>query len=142
MASKSQTATAKSTSRVLTQVKAGDSRWGNEVAWIAFAKPEKERIQPPVNTLREMFLHLWTRLDEVHTISNGLSHSKGPITDAMRRNLQSLATIANVENCYVTMNRLLAEAEASESSYAESLRVRLNELVVENEALRAAAVNS
>lgn len=141
MASKSQTATAKSTSRVLTQVKAGDSRWGNEVAWIAFAKPEKDRVPPPTKTLREMFIHLWTRLDEAHAISNGLSHSKEPVTEMMRGNLQSLATIANVDNCYGTMQRMLAEAEAADASYSESLRERLVQVLAENEALRATALN-
>ncbi|HUW51904.1 MAG TPA: hypothetical protein VMV99_00595 [Rhodanobacter sp.] len=102
---------------------------------------EVEKAQPRAagfRGLNDLFIHLWTRLDEAHTISNGLSHTSEPLSDSMRRNLAALATIANVDNAYASMKSLLAEAAKADGSYTESLQASLSQALKENAELRAA----
>jgi hypothetical protein len=102
---------------------------------------EVDKAQPRAagfRELNELFVHLWTRLDEAHTISNGLAHTSEPLSDTMRSNLAALATIANVDNAYASMKRLLAEAAKADGSNTESLQASLSRVLEENAELRAA----
>jgi hypothetical protein len=65
--------------------------------------------------LRQVFVHLWSRLNEAQFLAEMLA-KLDPDSDAYRRNLAALVHVANVQAAYGHMQRLIARAEQKEAA--------------------------
>lgn len=98
----------------------------------------------PLNTptyrgLRDVFVKLWTVLDEASFRSAILAKRASLTADDARAEFQTLATMTDQRTVYGQMQRLLVEAGANYDDERTELRATIRQLMAENQALRAAA---
>lgn len=120
----------------LTQVNPGDARCGRETVWVGFAPPEGEAPRATFKGLRDMFLHLWTALNEVSWRADMVVHRDEPYSAETRQTLENIAHIANVDQVYRSMHKLLADEASKVDAWEDRLRERCSSLTLENAMLR------
>lgn len=101
----------------------------------------------PPATLREVFMHLWSRLDDVSWRAKMAAQTIQALTPQEQGRLNNIAALTDVSDVYGHMCRVLAEAQAKVRTTEDGLRdqvanlsAQLAELFVENARLRARAV--
>jgi len=68
-------------------------------------------VPDPSDSLKDVFEHLWTRLNEAEFIASALALQE-PGTKAFDENLSALRQVANVSSAYSHMRHLLHGTEA------------------------------
>lgn len=110
--------------QIVVPVKPGRSGGGRQVAcvWYAIDDAKGAGGKPAFESLRDAFVHLWTRLDEASKWAHVAACTKEPISDALRSSLSAIDAIANVDSCHDELMRLLGAEAVSGQGNADALR--------------------
>jgi head-tail adaptor len=118
--------------QAMSAVNTGNHRPASDIAWIGFAASEN-RAPPSIDAIRELFMNLWTRLDEVCWRAKVLTGRD--MDEQSRQTAKNIAMIADVDAIYADVRQAISSDQIKGDAENARLRAQLEAAYERNRVL-------